>query len=181
MTFRRSAPTAIIAAVVIVIAAVTFASNRLFTGLTAAVESRQFLLMQSIVETALRNAAEDALARAEIVAALPLAREAVAAKDRERLLAEYATMFAGQRERRGVDQAQFHVPPAISLLRLHDPATFGDDLTRFRPIVAAVNREKAARKGLAIARNGPAIFGVAPIADLQGQHVGSFEVGVAFG
>src|SRR5262249_8328395 len=165
MTFRRSAPAAIIAAVAVVIAAMTFASNRLFTGLTAAVETGQFRLMQSIMETALRNAAEDALARAEMIAALPAAREAVAAKDRERLHAEYALMFAGQKERRGVDQAQFHVPPAVSLLRLHDPATYGDDLSRFRPIVAAVNREKAARKGLAIARTGPAVFGVAPVAD----------------
>ncbi len=152
MTFRRSAPAAIIAAVVVVIAALTFASNRLFTGLTAAIETGQFRLMQSIVATALRDSAEDALARAGIVAALPAAREAVAAKDRERLLAEYALMFAGQKERRGVDQAQFHVPPATSLLRLHDPATFGDDLTRFRPMVAAVNREKAPHKGLAIAK-----------------------------
>src|SRR5262249_42204212 len=85
MTFRRSAPAAIIAAVAVVIAAMTFASNRLFTGLTAAVETGQFRLMQSIMETALRNAAEDALARAEMIAALPAAREAVAAQDRERL------------------------------------------------------------------------------------------------
>jgi methyl-accepting chemotaxis protein len=181
MTFRRSAPAAIIAAVVIVIAALTFASNRLFAGLTASVESGQFRLMQSIVQTALGNAAEDALARAEIIAALPAARQAVAAKDRERLLAEYATMFAGQKDRRGVDQAQFHVLPAVSLLRLQDPATFGDDLTRFRPMVVAVNREKAARKGLAIARTGPAVFGVAPMLDPQGQHVGSFEIGLEFG
>jgi methyl-accepting chemotaxis protein len=181
MTFRRSAPAAIIAAVVVVIAALTFASNRLFTGLTAAIENGQFQLMRSIVETALRSSAEDALARAEIVAALPAAREAVATKDRERLLAEFAAMFAGQKERRGVDQAQFHVLPAVSLLRLQDPATFGDDLTRFRPIVVAVNREKAPRKGLAIARTGPALFGVAPILDPQGQHVGSFEIGLEFG
>jgi methyl-accepting chemotaxis protein len=181
MTFRRSAPATIIVAVAVVIAALTFASNRLFAGLTAAVEDGQFRLMQSIVETALRNAADEALARAEIIAALPTAREAVAAKNRERLLAEYALMFAGQRERRGVDQAQFHVPPAQSLLRLQDPVTFGDDLTRFRPIVVAVNREKAPRRGLAIARTGPAIFGVTPISDLQGKHVGSFEIGLEFG
>jgi methyl-accepting chemotaxis protein len=181
MTFRRSAPAAIIAAVVVVIAVLTFASNRLFSGLTASVEDGQFRLMQSIVETALRNAAEEALARAEVVALLPTAREAVANKDRERLLAEYAAMFTGQKERHGVDQAQFHVLPATSLLRLQDPATFGDDLTRFRPIVVAVNREKAARKGLAIARSGPAIFGVAPVQDMQGKHVGSFEFGLEFG
>jgi len=180
MTFRRSAPAAIIVAVVVVIAGVTFASSRLFGGLTAAVETGQFQLMQAIVERALRGAGDDALSRAELVTALPTTRQAVAAKDRERLLAEYAAMFAGQKERHGVDQAQFHVLPATSLLRLQDPATFGDDLTPFRPIVVAVNREKAARKGLAIARNGPAIFGVAPVTDMQGQHVGSFEFGLEF-
>jgi methyl-accepting chemotaxis protein len=104
----------------------------------------------------------------------------VAAKDREKLLAEYADMFAVQRDRRGVDQAQFHVPPAQSLLRLHAPAQFGDDLTPFRPLVVAVNREHAARKGLAIAAGGPAIFGVAPVLDREGQQVGSFEFGLAF-
>ena len=36
-------------------------------------------------------------------------------------------------------------------------------------------------KGLAIARAGPAIFGVAPISDAQGKHVGSFEFGLDFG
>jgi len=72
------------------------------------------------------------------------------------------------------------VLPAVSLLRLQDPATFGDDLKQFRPIVVAVNREKAARKGLAIARTGPAIFGVAPVTDMQGKHVGSFEFGLEF-
>jgi methyl-accepting chemotaxis protein len=180
MTFRRSAPAAIIAAVAIVIAAATFASHRLFAGLTVAVETGQFALMQSILDTALANAAGNALARAEIVAALPATRDAVAAKNRERLLADYAAMFAGQKERHGVDQAQFHVLPAVSLLRLQDPATFGDDLTRFRPMVVAANRDKAARKGLAIARNGPAVFGVAPVLDPQGRHVGTFEFGLEF-
>jgi methyl-accepting chemotaxis protein len=181
MTFRRSAPVAIIAAVVVVIAAVTFASNRLFTGLTAATENGQFKLMQSIVDAALRDSAQDALARAEVVAALPAAREAVAAKDRERLLAEYSAMLAVQKQKFGVDQAQFHVLPATSLLRLQDAAAFGDDLSRFRPMVVAVNREKAAHKGLAIARTGPAVFGVAPVLDPQGKHIGSFEIGLEFG
>ena len=181
MTFRRSAPAALIAAVVIVIAGVTFISDRLFSGLTASVERSQFQLMQSILDTALRNAADEALARADIVASLPVTKQAVAAKDRERLLAEYAEMFTVQKARRGIDQIQFHVPPAQSLLRLHDPSAFGDDLTRFRPIVVAVNREKAARKGVAIARGGPVIVGVTPVQDAKGNHVGSAEFGLDFG
>ncbi|MDB5489184.1 MAG: putative methyl-accepting chemotaxis protein [Reyranella sp.] len=180
MTFRRSAPAALIAAVVIVVAGLTFMSTRLFSGLTASVEQSQFQLMQSIIDTALRDAGEEALARADIIASLPLTRQAMASKDRDKLLAEYAEMFAIQRDRRGVDQAQFHVPPAQSLLRLQAPTQFGDDLTQFRPMVVAVNREHAARKGLAIAAGGPAIFGVAPVLDAQGQHIGSFEFGLAF-
>ena len=181
MTFRRSAPAALIAAVVIVIAGVTFISDRLFSGLTASVERSQFQLMQSILDAALRNAADEALARADIVASLPVTRQAVAGKDRERLIAEYAEMFKVQKARRGIDQIQFHVPPAQSLLRLHDPSAFGDDLTRFRPIVVAVNREKAARKGVAIARGGPVIVGIAPVQDAKGSHVGSVEFGLDFG
>jgi methyl-accepting chemotaxis protein len=180
MTFRRSAPAALIAAVVIVVAGLTFMSTRLFSGLTASVEQSQFQLMQSIVDTALRNAGDEALARADIIASLPLTKQAVAAKDRDKLLAEYADMFAIQRDRRGVDQAQFHVPPAQSLLRLQAPAQFGDDLTPFRPMVVSVNREHAARKGLAIAAGGPAIFGIAPVNDAEGKQVGSFEFGLAF-
>src|SRR4029077_6834681 len=48
-------------------------------------------------------------------------------------------------------------------------------------MVVAVNRDKAARKGLAIARSGPAVLGVAPVLDMQGKHVGSFEFGLEFG
>lgn len=180
MTFRRSAPATLILIAIIVVAGLTFLSDRLFSGLTSSAETGQFRLMQSILDNAIRDASLDALARADVVAALPVTRQAVAAKDRARLLAEFADMFTAQKERRGVEQSQFHVPPAQSLLRLHSPADFGDDLTRFRPMVAAVNREQTARNGLAIARNGPAIFGVAPVKDAEGKHVGSFEFGLEF-
>jgi len=180
MTFRRKAPAALIAVAIVVIAGSTFLSDRLFSRLTSSVEESQFQLMQSILDTALRNAAADALARADIVAALAATKQAVAAQDRERLLAEFTEMFAIQKERRGVDQVQFHTPPAVSLLRLHAPQRFGDDLARFRPMVVAVNREQAPRNGLAIAATGPAIFGVTPIKDNQGGHLGSVEFGLDF-
>ncbi|WP_442581589.1 cache domain-containing protein [Mesorhizobium sp. ASY16-5R] len=181
MRFRRSAPAALIATVIVVVAALTLLSARLFSGLTDAVEKSQFELMQAIFDTALRDAENKALARAELLAALPVTRQAVAASDRQALLDNFAAMFAGQKERHSVDQVQFHVPPATSLLRLQDPTLFGDDLTRFRPMVVAVNRDHVSAKGLAIARSGPAIFGVAPIADMQGNHAGSVEFGLDFG
>jgi methyl-accepting chemotaxis protein len=180
MTFRRSAPVTLIAAVLVVIAALTFLSAQLFSGLTNSVEKSQFELMQSIFDRALRDNENKALARAEMLAALPVTRQAVPAQNRQMLLDNFAVAFAGQKERHGVDQAQFHIPPAISLLRLHAPDLFGDDLSRFRPMVVAVNRDRVSAKGLAIARSGPAIFGVAPIQDMAGNHAGSVEFGISF-
>ncbi len=180
MTFRRSAPATLIAATILVIAVLTFVSNQLFGGLTDAIEQGQYQLMQSILTASLDSAAERALARADMIADLDQTREAVAAKDRAKLLALYAEMYQVQHDRHGVAQAQFHVPPSTSLLRLHSPAAFGDDLTRSRPMVTAVNRDHQPRKGFAIARSGPAIFGIAPIHDKAGNPIGSFEFGLDF-
>jgi methyl-accepting chemotaxis protein len=178
--FRRNAPAVLIAAVIVIIAALSALSYGLFSSLTRSVETSQFELMQSILDTALLDAQNKALARAELIAELPTTRRLMAAKDRAGLLAEFGPMFEGQKARHGVDQAQFHLPPATSLLRLNDPTKYGDDLTKFRPMVVAVNRDHASRKGFAIARSGPAIFGVAPITDLSDNPVGSFEIGIDF-
>lgn len=181
MTFRRTAPAALIAAVILAVAGLGLFSAKLFDNLTSSVEEGQFQLMRSILDTSLKRAADEALARADIIAASSIAKQAVAAKDRQKLLTEFAEMFAGQKDRRGVDQVQFHLPPATSLLRLHAPQRSGDDLTKFRPLVVVVNRERAARNGFAIAATGPAIFGVAPIQSETGQHAGSVEFGLDFG
>lgn len=178
MTFRRSAPATIVVAIFVVIAAATFLSSRLFAGMTDAVEADRFRMMQAIAETALQDAQNRALGRAELIADMPSVRRLFAAGDRDGLLAELAPAFANQKARHGVDQAQFHLAPATSFLRLHDPKTFGDDLMATRPMVVAANRDRQPLKGIAIARNGPGIFGVALMNDTAGKHVGSFEIGM---
>lgn len=179
MTFRRSAPVTIVVAIAVVIAASTFLTSRLFADMTGLVEADRFRTMQAIAETALRDAENRALGRAELIADLPAVRRLFAAGDRNGLLAELGTAFADQKARHGVDQAQFHNPPATSFLRLHDPQKFGDDLSVTRPMVVAANREKQPLKGIAIARNGPGIFGIALMNDPAGKHVGSFEIGMS--
>ncbi len=74
MTFRRSAPVALIAASAVIILTLTFVSNRLFSGLTDSVEQGQYQLMQSILTSSLDSAAERALARADMVADLDITR-----------------------------------------------------------------------------------------------------------
>lgn len=179
MTFRRSAPVAIVVAMAVVIAAATFLTSRLFADMTSSVEADRFKTMQAIAENALRDAENRALGRAELIADMPTVQRLFAAGDRVGLLAELQKAFADQKARHGVDQAQFHTPPATSFLRLHDPETFGDDLTETRPMVVTANRDKQPLKGIAIARNGPAIFGIAMMNDATGKHVGSFEIGMS--
>ncbi len=73
---------------------------------------------------------------------------------------------------------QFHLPPAISFLRLwrkpgdHDG---GDDLSAFRPSVVWVNRTKKPLSGIEVGRSGCFIRGIVSIDDSDGHHLGSIE------
>src|SRR5690606_19743793 len=60
-------------------------------------------------------------------------------------------------------------------------AKFGDDQTAYRPMLAEAHHEKALRKGTAITKGGPAVFGIVPIMDEKGQFAGTFEMGLEFG
>lgn len=181
MRFRKSAPRVLIVVAAIVIAALTFGANWLFSSMTWAVERSQFDLIRSIIAFNLEGAANNALARAEMTAADPVVRKLLSNQNRTALTAHTEAMFQEQRDKYGVDQVQFHLAPATSFVRLQNLALFGDDLSRYRPVVIAVNRERVARKGVEIARTGPAIFGVAPIRDMAGNHVGSVEFGMDMG
>jgi len=80
----------------------------------------------------------------------------------------------------GFAQFQFHVPPAISFLRLHKPSKYGDDLSSFRKTVVAVNKMHRAVKGIEMGRAGLGIRGVVPVF-YKGKYVGSVEFGANFG
>jgi hypothetical protein len=181
MQFRRSAPTILIGAVVVAVAVLTALSMATFRTMIDSTEQAQFDLMRSIWAFNLKGAETRALSRAELVSDLPSVRKLFIAKDRAGLLAETQELFKVQKEKHGIDQAQFHVLPAVSFLRLHAPDKFGDDLTAFRPMVVAIGQDHQVKKGVAIARSGPAVFGVVPINDEQGNYQGSFEMGIDFG
>lgn len=181
MRLQRNALVTLLGTLVVVIAASTFLTNRLFVSTTEQTENSQYGLMKSIVQFNLAGAEGRALARAELVASLPRVKELFAAGKRDELAGELGKMFEIQKDKFNLEQGQFHLPPATSFLRLHDPAKFGDDLSTFRPIVMEVNKDFVARKGLSISRSGPGIFGVVPVTDKTGKPIGTFEFGQAFG
>jgi methyl-accepting chemotaxis protein len=118
-----------------------------------------------------------ATALATFAATLPPARAALRDGDRAALAALTVATFQALRERGGVDQFRYHLPPATSFLRVHQPAKFGDDLSGFRATVVATNRDRKGIGGLEGGVAGLGIRGVVPV-ESDGRHVGSVEFGL---
>jgi methyl-accepting chemotaxis protein len=111
---------------------------------------------------------------------MPAVQDAMARDDRDALIKLFGPTFAVLKSDYGVDQFQFHSPPAISYLRVHQPAKFGDDLSGFRKTVLAANQDRKTIVGLEGGVAGLGIRGVVPIAQ-AGKHLGSVEFGLSFG
>jgi methyl-accepting chemotaxis protein len=181
MKFGKSAPAALIVAVVIVIATLSFVSNRISHQMASSFEEAQFDLVSQIVQSRLSGAEDKAISAAEMVAAMPNVRKAFAAQDREELLAITKAAYAVQHEKYGISQAQFHLAPAVSFLRVHNPEKSGEDLSSYRQIVVEVNQVHAIRKGMEITTSGIGVFGTLPMTDEEGKNTGSFEMALEIG
>ncbi|MBR1165710.1 methyl-accepting chemotaxis protein [Bradyrhizobium liaoningense] len=121
-----------------------------------------------------------AAAMSTVVAAMPATQDAMAKQDRNALVTLFGPVFTATKSEYGVEQFQFHVAPATSFLRVHQPAKFGDDLSGFRKTVVASNQDRKVVVGLEGGVAGLGIRGVVPIAQ-TGKHLGSVEFGLSFG
>lgn len=177
-SFRRSGPGCLIAAATLVVAAVTAVALLLTARLLRTAHDGDYVLMQQVLHEFLESMEETAAMRAELVSDMPDVHAALGARDRPKLLAVCKQMYEAQEKKYDVDQAQFHVPPGVSFLRLHNPDKFGDDQTSYRPMLVNVHQTKTLRRGLAITKSGPVVSAIVPVTDGQGNFLGSFEVGV---
>lgn len=78
----------------------------------------------------------------------------------------------------GLQQLHLHTAQNISFLRMHQPDTFGDDLSDFRPAIAEVNRR---HRPVFAFETGRIFHGYRFIYPLhhRDQHIGSIEVSIA--
>lgn len=109
----------------------------------------------------------------------PDVQQAFAGRDREKLLQLTLPIYERVKSE-GIEQIQFHLPPATSFLRLHMPEKFGDDLSTIRATVIECNKSQKLVEGLEEGRGGYGFRVVAPVV-YQGRHVGSAEYGAGFG
>ncbi|HVI51164.1 MAG TPA: cache domain-containing protein [Candidatus Sulfotelmatobacter sp.] len=128
----------------------------------------------------IRDSAARAQALAVLAGSLPPARQALAQGDRDGLSALFGDAFKALRESYGIEQFQFHIPPATSFLRLHQPQKFGDDLSQIRATVVQANANRQPVRGLETGRAGLGIRGIVPVAE-DGRHLGTVEFGLALG
>ncbi|MGO0123310.1 methyl-accepting chemotaxis protein [Desulfothermobacter acidiphilus] len=139
----------------------------------ARLRSNQALVENYLIETnrGLRLAIESVVNN-------PAVQRAFAERQREELLDLTGPIWQQVKEE-GMEQFQFHLPPATSFLRVHMPGKYGDDLSSFRATVVEANRTKKMVFGLEEGRAGFGFRAVAPVF-YQGQHVGSAEFGLGF-
>jgi methyl-accepting chemotaxis protein len=136
-------------------------SQKLFTIL----EAREISKMSAVSDALIVN---------------PQIQDALAAKDRNRLLAATAPLYSALKIE-GITNWMFHTPePDMSVfLRLHNPAKFGDHLNRF--LDKEVVRTHAIVTGNELARAGFAVRIIRPINDSKGKAAGYVELGEEMG
>jgi len=184
MLARRHLQTRLIAVTVAMLAVAVVAATTvgLLTAgqLVEESEARELQRTADALAVELDGAATTAAALTTQLANNPEVVQAFAARDRDRLLELTAPAFEVLAEDFGARQMHFHVPPADSFLRTHMPERFGDDLSGFRGTVVAANAEQAPMTGLELGVGGLGMRAVVPMA-LDGEHLGTVEVGTSFG
>lgn len=141
---------------------------------------RELGLAEEQLRGALAGTLDEALARAELIAALPPVQAAMAARDDAALEALLAPAWKRLRDETGIEQLQFHLPPATSLIRIHDLTKRGDDLSGVRRTVVDANASGRPVQGLERGKAGLGARGVA-VVRAEGRPVGTVEVGLSVG
>lgn len=99
-------------------------------------------------------------------------------KAREALNQELSVIYQ-QMRRNGVFQFQFTLPDNVSLLRLHAPEHFGDDLGHVRASFRLANQSLQPVYGFELGRVVPGLRNVFPLV-WEGEHLGSVEISNQF-
>lgn len=141
-------------------------------------EKDQYNSIEVTVRQAMTASLAEARASALSVAENAEVRRLFASGDREGLIKMLQPVF-DQLKKDGVEQMQFHLPPATSFYRLHMPEKHSDDLSSFRFTVLEANKEKRIVEGLEEGRGGYGFRVVVPVS-YQAKHIGTFESGMEF-
>jgi methyl-accepting chemotaxis protein len=118
-----------------------------------------------------------ALSLATSIARIPEVRDLFEKRDRDGLLAYMLPIYENLNSNFNIEQAQFHLAPATSFLRVNKPEKFGDDLSALRAMIVTVNKEGRPFYGVEFGVTGYGIRGITPVNN-NAKQLGSFEIGI---
>lgn len=134
---------------------------------------------QDLILSLLQDTNVKSMAHADLISRLPFVEDNLTKKSKDALLNALRPALDVQKQKFAITEAQFHLPPATSILRIFKPEAPQEDLSSFRQMVLKVNKEHIPLSGIEVGRRGVGIRGVAPIQN-QGVHIGSFEIAMEF-
>jgi len=169
----------VLAVVTVTIAIASVASLRELNVAFSTAEERELRAQLSQFQASIQSLLNSALSRSALVAEMPIVQKALAEQDRKTLSDLFVPGFKVMKNKYGVGQFQFHLPPAQSFLRVHKPKKFGDDLSGFRKTILLTNKSQKPVFGLERGKAGLGARGLTPIF-YDGKHIGSVEFGLSF-
>ncbi len=148
-------------------------------SLTQLALEEQLKLQYDSVVAAIDYEGRSTLAVSATIAGLPPVADAIANGDREAL---GALLLGANKALKALDipLISFQTPPAITFYRVHNPKTFGDDVSKRRITVAEAIRTGRQIVGAEPALESLGIFGMTPILR-DGKVLGNVDIGAAFG
>jgi PAS domain S-box-containing protein len=120
-----------------------------------------------------------AMSLATMIAENPQVQSLLAQKDRQGLIDLLMPTYVQLKMYFNIEQFHFHLPGAISFLRLHYLERFGDDMSLYRKTIMDAVRKGQPVAGLELGATGFGIRAVAPIF-FNLQVVGTVEIGHSF-
>ena len=121
-----------------------------------------------------------AMSLAAMIAENPQVQSLLKQKDRQGLIDLLMPTYVQLKMDFNIEQFHFHVPPAMSFLRLHDLERFGDDLFPYRKTITDAVKTRRPVAGLELGATGFGIRAVAPVF-FTTDIVGTVEIGHSFG
>lgn len=139
--------------------------------------------LEEAVQTSFSQSLTDLSSRFQLLIShygnMPSITQAIENNDREFLLSKLQPEFV-KMKRLEPDLFVMHLvdPKNTTILRMHKPQSYGDDLTKIRPIMAHVNQTKQQATAFEPGKNGITYRITTPISNQDEKHLGLIEFGL---
>ena len=177
---KYKAPILLLSATIITTMITTFSNYCTNVNLIESAKMNELSMAAKEIQNDFIDQGNNAAAKVALIIDRPDVQAAFRSKNRDLLTKIMLPNFKTLKNKFGVREAQFNLPPAEVFLRLHNLPLFGDDDSSFREMVLMSVKNQQGYRGLEVGRSGINIRAIEPIKDSQGL-IGTFEVGMSLG